>query len=186
MCMPEHAPHEPASAVPACCCSDWISSLARSHAGRLAAVARREGLSAADALDVVQDAFHTLLARPDFAALQDRPDDAARVLAAITRNAARNLRRRHDHARPHLDVDDTSLVATSPTPDEQLDHAEAATQLAGCMARLADVHRHVVTLRVLEEVSGDEAARELGVTPGHVAVLLHRARKQLAACMQGA
>jgi RNA polymerase sigma-70 factor (ECF subfamily) len=36
---------------------------------------------------------------------------------------------------------------------------------------------------VLEELSGDDAARELGVTPGHVAVLLHRARKQLEACM---
>jgi RNA polymerase sigma-70 factor (ECF subfamily) len=51
------------------------------------------------------------------------------------------------------------------------------------MAKLGDAHRHVVTLRVLEELSGDEAARELGVTPGHVAVLLHRARKQLEACM---
>ena len=35
----------------------------------------------------------------------------------------------------------------------------------------------------LEELSGDEAAAALGVTPGHVAVLLHRARKQLERCM---
>ena len=47
-----------------------------------------------------------------------------------------------------------------------------------------DVHRHVVTLRVLEELSGDETAAELGLTAGHVAVLLHRARKQLERCMQ--
>ena len=175
------------SELPAsCCCSDWISGLARSHAGRLAAVARREGLSAADALDVVQDAFHTLLARSDFDVLRDRPDAAVRVLAAITRNAARNLRRRHSHARPHVELEDATLTSAAPRPDEQLDHQATVTQLAGCMARLADVHRHVVTLRVLEEVSGDEAARELGVTPGHVAVLLHRARKQLERCMQGA
>jgi RNA polymerase sigma-70 factor (ECF subfamily) len=51
------------------------------------------------------------------------------------------------------------------------------------MAKLADGHRHVVTLRVLEELSGDEVARELGLTPGHIAVLLHRARAALAACM---
>ncbi len=173
------------SALPACCCTDWISGLARTHAGRLAAIARREGLGAADALDVVQDAFHVLLRRPDSEGLRDRPDDAARVLVAITRNAARNLRRRHDHARPHVEIGD-QLAAAVPPADEQLDRAVAVTQLESCMAKLGDVHRHVVTLRVLEEVSGEQAARELGLTPGHVAVLLHRARKQLELCMQHA
>ncbi len=169
-----------------CCCADWVSSLARDHAGRLAAVARREGASAIDALDLVQDAFHTLLGRADIAALRKQPPDAAvRVLSAIVRNAARNLRRRHFHSKPHVDPDDISLASRALRPDEELEYAVTASQLAGCMAKLADAHRHVVTLRVLEELSGDEAALELGVTSGHVAVLLHRARKQLAACMTG-
>ena len=167
----------------ACCCADWVSQLARDHAGRLAAVARREGASAVDALDVVQDAFHTLLSRSDVAALRERPDDAARVLAAIVRNAARNLRRRHHHARPHVELDDVPLAAHEPAPDEAVGHAETTAQLVGCMAKLGDVHRHVITLRVLEELSGEEAAQALGVTAGHVAVLLHRARKQLEQCM---
>ena len=76
--------------VPACCCADWVAGLARDHAGRLAAIARREGAGAADALDLVQDAFHTLLVRED---LRDRPpEEAVRVLSSIVRNAARNLR----------------------------------------------------------------------------------------------
>jgi hypothetical protein len=33
-----------------CCCADWIAGLARDHAGRLAALARREGVGARDAL----------------------------------------------------------------------------------------------------------------------------------------
>jgi len=148
--------------IPACCCADWIASLARDHATRLAAVARREGLAPADALDAVQDALHALIARPDAHALRDRPDQAARALAAIVRNAARNARRRHHRAKPHV---------------------ETQAQLAGCLAGLAELHRSVVTLRVLEELSGDEAARALGLTAGHVAVLLHRARKQLERCM---
>ncbi|HSK05732.1 MAG TPA: hypothetical protein VK932_31000, partial [Kofleriaceae bacterium] len=77
-----------------CCSGDWIAGLARDHARRLAAIARREGVAPADALDVVQDALHTLLARPGAAALRDRPGEAARLLAAIVRNAARNHRRR--------------------------------------------------------------------------------------------
>ena len=169
-----------------CCCADWVSTLVREHASRLAAIARREGVTATDALDVVQDAFHTLLLRPDSQALRDKPDDAARVLSAIVRNAARNLRRRHHQAKPHVDVADQPLAAREPEPDRAIEQVETQAQLAGCMAKLGDAHRHVITLRVLEELSGEEAAQALGVTPGHVAVLLHRARKQLADCMTAA
>ena len=150
----------------------------------LAGVARREGLGAADALDAVQDAFQTLLAREDAQELRDRPDEAARLLVVIVRNAARNARKRHHRSRPHVDVEAAGLVAEDPLPDAALDQAQAAAQLVGCMASLGDVHRSVVTLRVLEELSGDEAARELGLSAGHVAVLLHRARKVLEQCMQ--
>jgi hypothetical protein len=41
------APEPPAR----CCGSDGIAGLARDHGGRLAAIARREGLTASDALD---------------------------------------------------------------------------------------------------------------------------------------
>ena len=169
-----------------CCCSDWIAGLARDHAGQLAGIARREGASASDALDVVQDAFHTLLGRPDIAALRGRPDEAARLLAVIVRNAARNLRRRHHLARPHVELDAEPLPALQPRPDDALAHAVTKVQLVGCMAKLGDVHRQIVTLRVLEELSGEEAARALGLTPNHVAVLLHRARKELERCMHAA
>jgi RNA polymerase sigma-70 factor (ECF subfamily) len=54
------------------------------------------------------------------------------------------------------------------------------------MAQLGDVHRQIVRLRVLEELSGQEAAEALGLTPNHVAVLLHRARKELERCMLSA
>jgi RNA polymerase sigma-70 factor (ECF subfamily) len=164
-----------------CCCADWVAGLARDHAGKLAAIARREGAGAADALDVVQDAFHTLLVREDLRARP--PEEAVRVLCAIVRNAARNLRRRHRNARPHVDVDAAGLATSSPDPEAALASAVTAAQVVGCMAQLGDVHRHVITLRVLEELSSDEAAAALGVTPNHVAVLLHRARKQLERCM---
>jgi RNA polymerase sigma-70 factor (ECF subfamily) len=43
----------------------------------------------------------------------------------------------------------------------------------------------VVTLRMLEEVSGSEVAVMLDLQPGHVAVLLHRAKHDLVRCMSG-
>jgi RNA polymerase sigma-70 factor (ECF subfamily) len=170
----------------ACCCADWAAGIARAHAGKLAAIARREGIGAADALDVVQDAFHTFLQRPDAKELREQPGAAENLLATITRNAARNLRRRHHNARPHVDVDETDLAAAAPSPIEALESATTAAQLVGCMAGLAEVHRHVITLRVLEELSGEEAAAELGLTANHVGVLLHRARRQLEQCMLAA
>ncbi len=170
----------------ACCCADWAAGIARTHAGTLAAIARHEGINAADALDIVQDAFHIFLQRPDAEAMRARPGEAERLLATITRNAARNLRRRHHNARPHVDVDETELAVAAPTPIEALENATTAAQLVGCMAGLGEVHRHVITLRVLEELSGEEAATELGLTANHVGVLLHRARKQLEQCMLAA
>jgi RNA polymerase sigma-70 factor (ECF subfamily) len=163
-----------------CGCSEWIGELARAHARRLAAVARREGLSGDDALDAVQDGFRTLLGRGE--SLRDRPDEAAHLLTTIVRNAARNLRRRHHRAAPHRELDDTDLVDNH-RADDALAHADSATQLTGCMAGLPEVHRHVVAMRVLEEMTGTETALALGLSPGHVAVLLHRARQQLADCM---
>ncbi len=164
----------------ACRCGDWIGALARQHAGRLAAVARREGMSTVDALDVVQEAFQKLLGRPE---LRDDPAQAYKTLAALVRNAARNLRRRHYKAKAHRDLDEVALSADAPGPADGLERAQNREQLAGCMAKLDDVHRHIVTLRVLEELSGAETAEQLGLTPNHIAVLLHRAKKELERCM---
>jgi DNA-directed RNA polymerase specialized sigma24 family protein len=37
---------------------------------------------------------------------------------------------------------------------------------------------------MLEDRPGEDVARELGIRPGHVAVLLHRAKADLRACMK--
>jgi RNA polymerase sigma-70 factor (ECF subfamily) len=74
-------------------------------------------------------------------------------------------------------------LVTAEDPSANVTRGEVAGQLAGCMAKLDDVPRRIVTLRILEEHSGAEAAEALGLTPGHVAVLLHRAKKDLERCM---
>ena len=45
------------------------------------------------------------------------------------------------------------------------------------------MQRAVVTLRMLDEIDGEDVAGALGITPGHVAVLLHRAKANLLTCM---
>ena len=49
----------------------------------------------------------------------------------------------------------------------------------------ADLQQRVVRLRMLEELSGDDVARELGLRADHVATLLYRAKKELFRCVTG-
>jgi RNA polymerase sigma-70 factor (ECF subfamily) len=160
-----------------------LARLVHDHRAQLARVARREGLRAEDAFDVVQDAFQAYLSLPEAARLAGDVDGARRLLVAIVRNVARNRRRLHALARPHDDVGATPLRDETPSAEALLVAAEDQLRLAGCMGRLAEVQRVVVSLRMLDGRSGDEVARELGLSPGNVAVLLHRAKGKLASCM---
>ena len=165
---------------------DWVTELARAHTQELARLARREGLGTADALDAVQEAFHTYLELPQARTLVDSPAESRALLATIVRIAARNLRRRHHRAQPHLELDDIELADASPSVDEMLASAEVQLLLEGCLRQLDELQRRVVTLRMLEELSGADVARQLELTPGHVAVVLHRAKKDLLRCVNAA
>jgi RNA polymerase sigma-70 factor (ECF subfamily) len=163
----------------------WVGRLVHEHRGTLVRVARGEGLGPEDAFDVVQDAFQTFLTLPAARALVDVRDDSRKLLVVLVRNAARNRRRLAVVARPH--DSDPATVAALPdetaTIDELVAAAEDQVRLRGCVQSLGDLQRAVVTLRMLDEADGESVARTLGVSPGHVAVLLHRAKANLLACM---
>jgi RNA polymerase sigma-70 factor (ECF subfamily) len=61
--------------------------------------------------------------------------------------------------------------------------AEDHVRLRACGQELCEVQKSVVTLCMLEERAGEDVARALGISPGHVAVLLHRAKAALRVCM---
>jgi RNA polymerase sigma factor (sigma-70 family) len=164
----------------------WVSDLARAHSRALAGVARAEGLSADDALDAVQEAFTTFLDLPEAHSLVGREQDSRRLLSAVVRNAARNMRRRAFRRLPHDALADRPEIADDvPGVDELLARAEDELKLMGCVSKLSDLHQRVVRLRMLEELSGDDVARELGVRPDHVATMLYRAKKELLRCVTG-
>ncbi len=168
--------------------SHWLTRLVHDHRATLARLARAEGLLAEDAFDAVQEAFRMFIVRDDARELVTKPDDARNVLIVLTRNLARNRRRLHAGARPHLS--DASVVESlpdeAPTSEEVLESIEEREQLARCVGELGEVQRAVVTMRMLDEVPGEDVARMLDIAPGHVAVLLHRAKASLATCMAAA
>lgn len=164
----------------------WVSDLARAHTRALSAVARAQGLSPEDALDAVQEAFQTFLARPEAQALVGCEQDSRRLLAAIVRNVARNMRRRAFRRLPHRDLGDRlDLADDVPGVDVLLARVDEELRLKGCVSQLSDVQQRVVRLRMLEELSGEDVGRELGLRPDHVATLLYRAKKELFRCVTG-
>jgi RNA polymerase sigma-70 factor (ECF subfamily) len=147
-------------------------------------IAIGEGLTADDAVDAVQEAFVTFLALPTARGLAACPDEAAALLAVVVRNAARNARRRHHRAKPHVDVENAGIPANLPSADALVFAAEAHVAAFGCIQRLAELQRNVLMLRLVEELSTKEAAQALDLTPQHVAVLLGRAKDALRRCLE--
>jgi RNA polymerase sigma-70 factor (ECF subfamily) len=165
-----------------------VTRLVHTHRGRLCRLARREGLREEDSLDCVQDAFHTVLLLPQARQLVESNEESGKLLSVLVRNHARNRRRRHEIARPHDSGEETlALLTEKALPvDELIAQAEEFAQMIGCLDHLGKLQRAVVSLRMLDEAPGQDVAAMLGLSPAHVAVLLHRAKQNLRNCMLSA
>ena len=160
-----------------------LADLIREERGMLVRAARREGLSAEDAVECAQEGLSTflqLLQRGD--APVDR-DAWAPYVTTIVKNAARNRRRRHHLALPHDEIESTDAPSDEASAEDLLAQAEEHVRLRACVERLCGTQKSVVMLRLLEERRGEDVAAVLGITRGHVDVLLHRAKLSLRECM---
>ena len=127
--------------------------------------------------DTVEDLVQETLAR----VIEARPrirDDGLSAYAVVTaRNLARSLGRAESSRRDHLHrlVD----TRTPPDPEEETLRQEEAEAVSAALAKLSPKEKAAVVAR---EVGGKDTAtvaRELGSTPGGVAVQLARARAKL-------
>ncbi|MFT3924055.1 MAG: sigma-70 family RNA polymerase sigma factor [Myxococcales bacterium] len=160
---------------------EQLSLLVRAERGALSAVARAEGMSPEEALECVQEALSTFLSRPEPIA----DEHMVASLKTIVRNAARNARRKHARLKQHVPLEGPGEpVAERADVEDLVSHAEEVVRLRLCVAELCDIQRAVVTLRLLEERSGEDVAELLGVSRNYVDVLVHRARSALHVCMR--
>lgn len=160
---------------------DAVAQLIAQERRALASIARREGLSPEDAVDCVQDGLCTYLQLAARGEIPLAPTSVRPYLTGIIRNVARNRRRRHHVARSHEAID---LPSPGPGTDTLVDAHETESRVQACVARLDARQRAVVMLRLLEERDGEDVAAELGLTRGHVDVLLHRAKLSLRVCLR--
>jgi RNA polymerase sigma factor (sigma-70 family) len=163
----------------------WVTQLVHTQRARLSRLVVREGVRADDALDCVQEAFLSFLQLPQARLLVGSPEGAAALLSTLARNIARNRRRRHDYAKPHIVEEEIlqNLPSDALSSDEVVIQAEQHALALGCLVTLNEVQEAVVNLRLVDDVPGEDVALQLGTTPEHVGVLLFRARRRLQRCL---
>lgn len=162
----------------------WVAELVHRHRARLLTYARRRGVTPADALDVVQDTFASFLTLPEAQSIARVGDDAIKLLTVIARHNILNRRRKGArHATwPDLDLIEALPSSDAESNEDLLLRAEELARAYGCLRGMSRLHRAAVLLSTLDERSGEDVAATLGVSPGHVRVLLHRARAHVRSC----
>ena len=163
-----------------------FEQLVRSYGGRLLQVARRF-LPDEDARDALQEAFLSA-----FKAI-DRFDGKARISTWLHRivvnSALMRLRKKSTKMEESIEpllptfLDDGHRAESGPAwpenPEETVGRDQVRRIVRQAIDQLPVKYRTVVLLRDIEELSGAETGKLLGLTPNAVKVRLHRARRAL-------
>ena len=171
--------------------NDSFEQVFRRYGGRMVATARRLLGSEEDARDAVQEAMLSAFKSVG------RFEGSAQIgtwLHRIVVNAAL-MRLRARKRRPEAAIEDLlpafqtdghriMAVPDDPYPDEVLERAQLLALLRQCAAELPEAYRQVYLLRDVEELSSEEVALAMGLTPNAVKIRLHRARQALMTLVQ--
>lgn len=170
---------------------DAFATIFRRYGSRMVATARRLLGNDEDARDAVQEAMLAAFKAAD------RFEGGAQIgtwLHRIVVNAAL-MRLRTRRRKPEASIEDLlpsyladghrAVPANDELPaDEALVHAEQLALLRACVDELPEAYREVYILRDIEELSSEDVAMAMGVTPNAVKIRLHRARQALMALVR--
>lgn len=139
---------------------------------------------AAAAEDILRDTFLTAIEKIGGFTWQGRSLFA--WLRQIALHKIIDVHRRRERTGRLLEAlasEHAALAEGAPAVDEALAAAEeralVATRMRAALACVRERYREVLNLRLIEELPRDECARRLGVTLGHLDVLVFRALKAL-------
>lgn len=155
--------------------------------GRLLAVARRILGNEEDARDTLQDALLQAFRNiNDFKGQSLLSTWLHRIVVNVALMKLRSRRRKPEESiEPMLPVfqDDghhvKPIVDWGENAEKMLQRQETRTIVREAIDRLPENYRTVMMLRDIEELSTNEAAEALGISPNAVKIRLHRARQAL-------
>ncbi len=164
-----------------------FETLVRLYGGRMLAVARRFVTNDDDAQDVVQTAY--LSAFRSVGQFEGQCLVGTWLHRIVVNTALMKLRSRRrkpetsiDELLPAFQEDGHHVEQFSDwcaPADELIERAETRAMVRACIDRLPDNYREILILRDIEELSTEESARALRMTPTADKVRLPRARQAL-------
>jgi len=129
------------------------------------------------ARDIVQDAFIKFL---NVKSEGEIIMNAKAWLYRVTYNKAIDLVRKHKrHSELECDVRDSITPSSPNRPDQVLQNKDNVEWLKKQLDSLGEKEMDVFRMKVYEEKSYKEIAKELGISVGHVGIILHRIMKKL-------
>jgi RNA polymerase sigma-70 factor, ECF subfamily len=167
---------------------DWASeALVRAFGARMLSVARRIVGNDEDARDVVQSAYLSAFrAIGTFEGSAQISTWLHRIVVNTALMRLRSRRRKPEESiealLPAFKADGhfaERFASGSLTADQLLERKETRRIVRGAIEQLPDPYRTVLILRDIEEMSTQEVADALEITPSAVKVRLHRARQAL-------
>lgn len=158
---------------------DVLGEIYNRHFGRVYSYVRTRVSQVADAEDIVAETFEQ--ASRSLAGFDSSRGSVAAWLIGIARHrVARHYRRRVPASSPGSADDGVDgFVDPRPSPEEALHLSFERRRVLEALGQLPRQPREAVVLRYLVGLENAEVARTMGVSRGHVAVLVHRGLAKL-------
>ena len=172
---------------------EWaFETMVRLYGGRLLAVARRFTRNEEDAQDVLQSAYLSAFrALGDFEGACQLSTWLHRIVVNTALMVLRSRRRKPEESiedlLPSFQEDGHHVEQFSEwcaPADQLMERKETRATVRACIEQLPDNYRTVLMLRDIEELSTQEVAERLEMTPTAVKVRLHRARQALSTLLR--
>ena len=156
--------------------SQRIAEWARSWNAGLTRYLRRRLPGRIDPEDLAQEVYVRLLRVEKLEQIKE----PQAYLYRVASNVAAEWRMRAVHSKPHSDAELETLVSAA-TPESLLDDEQFSTQLDAALQTMTPMVRAVIYLKLREDMSHEEIAEHLGITPRMVRRMLTTGYAQLRA-----
>ena len=153
---------------------DFFEILMRRYNQRLYRAARAITGDAAEAEDVMQDAY--VRAYTHLGQFQGRAKFSTWLTRIAVNEAAARIRRNRRFAQIDAEEKEVNMISTIPDPEQNLLTKTLGEILESSIDRLPPNYRSVFMLRAVEGMSARETADSLEISEETVRVRLHRAR----------